>query len=165
MSISDAVQQALLNSDELPTRKVRPMERVALDSTAQQNFNVLLLGIFTLMALLLAAVGIYGVMSYSVEQRTHEIGIRAALGASRRDTLSLVLLQGLRMTLAGVMVGVAASFWLTRLLSAQLFGVTPRDPMTFVAAPLFLVAVAILAAYIPALRASRVDPVVALRHE
>ena len=95
----------------------------------------------------------------------HEIGIRAALGANRRDTLSLVLVQALRMALVGVAAGVAASFGLTRLLTAQLFGVKPSDPLTFAAVPLILLAVALAAAYIPALRASRVDPLVALRHE
>jgi ABC-type antimicrobial peptide transport system permease subunit len=104
-------------------------------------------------------------MSYSVEQRTHEIGIRAALGATRRDTLSLVLFQALRITVAGLAFGVAAAFGLTRLLNAQLFGVKPSDPLTFTAAPLILLLVALAAACIPALRASRVDPMVALRHE
>jgi ABC-type antimicrobial peptide transport system permease subunit len=165
MSVSQAVQQALLAADRLPAARIRTMEQVSLDSTARQNFNLLLLGLFAAIALLLAAVGIYGVMSYSVEQRTREIGIRAALGASRRDTLNLVLLQALRMTLAGIAAGVAASFGLTRLLSAQLFGVKPADPLTFTAVPLILLVVALAAACIPALRASRVDPLVALRHE
>jgi len=165
MSISRAVQQTLVAGDQLPATKVRTMEEASLDSTERQNFNLLLLGLFAVIALLLAAVGIYGVMSYSVEQRTHEIGIRAALGANRRDTLRLVLLQALRMTLAGVTVGIAASFGLTRLISAQLFGIKPSDPLTFIAGPLILVAVALAAACIPALRASRVDPIVALRHE
>jgi hypothetical protein len=165
MSVSQAVQQTLLAADRLPAARIRTMEQVSLDSTARQNFNLLLLGLFAAIALLLAAVGIYGVMSYSVEQRTREIGIRAALGASRRDTLNLVLLQALRMTLAGIAAGVAASFGLTRLLSAQLFGVKPADPLTFTAVPLILLVVALAAACIPALRASRVDPLVALRHE
>jgi putative ABC transport system permease protein len=117
------------------------------------------------MALLLAAVGIYGVMSYSVEQRTHEIGIRAALGATSRDTLTLVLGQALRMALRGVVVGIAAAFGLTKLMSAQLFAVKPADPLTFIAVPVILLAVAVTAACVPALRASRVDPLVALRHE
>jgi len=165
MSVSRGVQQALLAADRLPASKVRTMEQVSLDSTARQNFNLLLLGLFAAIALLLAAVGIYGVMSYSVEQRTHEIGIRAALGASRRDTLSLVLFDALRMAMAGVAAGVAASFGLTRLLRAQLFGVKPWDPPTFTSVPLILLAVALAAACIPALRASRVDPLVALHHE
>jgi len=165
LSVSQAVQDALLAVDKLPATKVRTMEQAGLDSTARQNFNLMLLGLFAAIALSLAAVGIYAVMSYSVEQRTHEIGIRAALGANRRDILSLVLMQALWMTLAGVAAGVAASFGLTRLLSAQLFGVKPSDPLTFAAVPLILLAVALAAACIPALRASRVDPLVALRHE
>ena len=104
-------------------------------------------------------------MSYSVQQRTHEIGFRTALGATRRDTLNLVLLEALRMTMVGIAAGVAASFGLTRLLSAQLFRVKPSDPLTFAVVPLLLLAVALGAACIPALRASRVDPLVAWRHE
>jgi predicted permease len=165
MSVSHAAQQALLAADQLPVAKIRTMEQASLDSTARQNFNLLLLSLFAAIALLLAAMGIYGVMSYSVEQRTHEIGIRTALGATRRDTLNLVLLQALRITVAGLAVGVAAAFGLTRLLHAQLFGVKPSDPLTFAAAPLMLLMVALAAACIPALRASRVDPLVALRHE
>ena len=165
MSVSQVVQQALLETDQLPVAKIRSMEQVSLDSTARQNFNVLLLGLFAAVALLLAAVGIYGVMSYSVEQRTHEIGIRAALGANRRDVLNLMLLQALRMAIAGIAAGIAASFGLTRLLSAQLFGVKPSDPFTFTVVPLTLLVVSLAAACIPALRASRVDPLVALRHD
>jgi putative ABC transport system permease protein len=165
MSVSHEVSQALLAADQLPAARIRTMEQVSLDSTARQNFNLLLLGLFAAIALLLAAVGIYGVMSYSVEQRTHEIGIRSALGANRRDTLSLVLVHALRMTIAGIAAGIAASFGLTRLLSAQLFGVRPSDPLTFTAVPLILLAVALAASWIPALRASRLDPLAALRHE
>lgn len=134
-----------------------------LDGAA--DFDSLILSLFAAIALLLASLGIYGVMSYSVERRIHEIGIRAALGASRRDTLSLVLLQALRMTIARVGAGIAASFWLTRLLSTQLFGVKPSDPLTFAAAPLILLAFAHAAASIPALRATRIDALTALRHE
>jgi ABC-type antimicrobial peptide transport system permease subunit len=165
MSVSHAVQQALLAADQLPAAKIRTMEQASLDSTARQNFNLLALGLFAVIALLLAAVGIYGVMSCSVEQRTHEIGIRAALGANRRDTLNLVLVQAMRMTVAGLAAGIAASFGLTRLLRAQLFGVKPSDLLTLTAVPLILLVVALAAACIPALRASRVDPLVALRHE
>ena len=165
MSVSHAVQQALLAADQLPAAKIRTMEQASLDSTARQNFNLLALGLFAVIALLLAAMGIYGVMSCSVEQRTHEIGIRAALGANRRDTLNLVLVQAMRMTVAGLAAGIAASFGLTRLLRAQLFGVKPSDLLTLTAVPLILLVVALAAACIPALRASRVDPLVALRHE
>lgn len=120
---------------------------------------------FAGIALGLAAVGIYGVMAYTVEQRTQEIGIRAALGANPTDTLWLVLRQALRMSLAGVAAGIVAAFALTRLPAAQLFGVKPSDPLTFVAVAVILLAVAAAAAYVPAKRASHVDPLAALRHE
>lgn len=165
MSVSRAVQQVLLAGNQLAATKVRTMEQVSLDSTARQNFNLLLLGLFAAIALVLAAVGIYGVTSYSVEQRTHEIGIRAALGANRWDTLSLILRQGLRMTMAGAGIGIAASFGLTRLLRAQLFNVKSSDPLTFIVVPLLLLSVALVAVCIPALRAIRVDPLTALRHQ
>ena len=166
LSVSKAVQQALLTGGtELPATNVRSMEHVMLESTARQNFNLVLLAIFAAIALLLAAVGIYGVVSYSVEQRTHEIGIRAALGASSRDTLMLVLRHATRMAMSGVAVGVAAAFGLTRLISAQLFAVKPADPATFIVVPVILLFVAVTAACVPALRASRVHPLVALRHE
>jgi predicted permease len=165
MGLSHAAQQLLLASDQLPASKVRSMEQVSDDSTARQNFDLLLLGSLAAIALVLAAVGVYGVMSYSVEQRTHEIGIRSALGAGHRDTILLVLGQAARMAAAGVAVGLAASFGIMRLLRAELFGVTPSDPLTFAAAALVLVALAMTAACVPALRAARVDPLVALRHE
>jgi predicted permease len=164
MSVSQAVR-ALLNAEELAAAKVRTMDQAAIDSTARQNFNTLLLGVFAGVALAMAAAGIYGVMSYSVEQRTHEIGIRAALGASPHATLWLVLRQALAMAVAGLAAGIAASFGLTRLLAAQLFGVKPSDPLTFAAAPLILLAVALAAAWIPAVRATRIDPLTALHHE
>ena len=109
--------------------------------------------------------GIYGVMSYSVEQRAHEMGIRSALGANRRHNLNLVLMQALRMTLAGLAAGVAGAFGLTRLLNSQLFGVKAADPLTLIAVPLILLVVALAAACVPARRASRLDPLTALRHE
>jgi putative ABC transport system permease protein len=165
LSISQAVQQALLAGDKLPATKVRTIQQLSLDSTARRNFNLLLLGMFAAIALLLAAVGIYGVTSYSVEQRTHEIGIRAALGANRSNILSLVLVQVLRLTLAGIAAGIAASFVFTRLLSAQLFAVKPLDPLTFATVPLILLGVALGAACLPARRASRGDPLIALRHD
>jgi putative ABC transport system permease protein len=165
MSVSHAVQQAMLAADQLPVAKIRTMEQAGIDSTARQNFNLLLLGLFAAIALLLAAMGIYGVMSYSVEQRTHEIGVRAALGATRGDTLNLVLLHALRITTVGLAAGIAAAFGLTRLLNAQLFGVKSADPLTFIVVPLILLLVALAASCVPALRASRVDPMVALRHE
>lgn len=164
MSVSQTVQQ-VLQADQLASGKIRTIEQLSIDSTARRNFNLLLLGLFAAIALLLAAVGIYGVMSYSVEQRTHEIGIRSALGAGAGETVRLVLRQALRVALAGVAAGIAASFWLTRLLTAQLFGVKPSDPLTFSTVPLVLIGIALASAYIPARRASRIDPLVALRHE
>jgi predicted permease len=164
-STTQAVQQALLTGDQLAATQVRTVEQLGLDSTARQNFSLLLLGTFAAIALLLAVVGIYGVTSYSVEQRTREIGIRAALGANRGSILSLVLRQALRLALVGIAAGVAASFALTRLLSAQLFKVKPLDPLTFAAVPLILLGVALAAACLPARRAARVDPLVALRHD
>ena len=116
-------------------------------------------------ALLLAAVGIYGVLSYSISLRTHEIGIRSALGATRRDLLRMVIGEGLLLTLTGVAAGTVAALGLTRVLSGLLYGIRPKDPLTFVTLALVLVAAASLAVYIPARRATKVDPMVALRHE
>lgn len=165
MSVSEAVKQTLTAIANVPATNVRTMERVSLDSTARQNFNLLLLGLFAAIALLLAAVGIYSVMSYSVERRAHEFGVRAALGATPSNTLAVVLAQAFRMTAAGVTLGLAASFGLTRLLAAQLYGVKSSDPLTFAVVPVILAAVALVAAGIPARRASRLDPIVALRNE
>ena len=163
-SIGAAVRRALAN-DQLAAGKMRTMDELGIDSTARRNFNALLLALFAGLALVLAAVGIYGVMSYTVAQRTQEIGIRTALGANPGDTVRLVLRQAFGMALVGVLAGMAASFGLMRLLTAQLFGVKPYDPLTFAAVPLILMAIALAAAFAPARRASRVDPLVALRHE
>ncbi len=126
---------------------------------------MLLLTIFGAVALVLAAIGIYGLMAYSVAQRTQEMGIRMALGADRSDIRKLVVWQGMRLALVGVLLGIAASFGLTRLIATFLFGVKPWDPAVFVSAPLILSAVALLAVWLPATRASKVDPMQALRGE
>ena len=150
---------------DLPTYGIQTMEEVMALSVGQQRFAMGLLGVFAFLALVLAGVGIYGVMSYSVSQRTHEIGIRMALGAERRDVLQLVLRQGLMLTVAGMGIGLAAAFAVTRFLRFLLFGISPTDPLTFAVITIVLGAVALLACYIPARRATKVDPMIALRYE
>jgi putative ABC transport system permease protein len=166
LSLRHSVEEALQQSNpNMPMGQSRTMEEVFSRSIAFQRFLMTLLGVFAGLALALAAVGIYGVMSYSVNERTHEVGIRMALGASRRGVLLLVIRNGLRLTVAGLAFGVAASLGLTRLMGGLLFGVKPTDPTTFVAVTFLLTAVALLASYIPARRAAKVDPMVALRYE
>jgi putative ABC transport system permease protein len=144
---------------------VQTMSAVVGGATAESRFYVVLLGTFASIALTLAAVGIYGVMSYSVSRRTHEIGIRVALGAEPSSVLMLVVAQGLRVAAVGVGIGVVASFALTRLMSKLLYGVAPADPMTFVVVTAVLCAVAVVASYVPARRATRIDPLSALRSD
>jgi putative ABC transport system permease protein len=166
LTLAGSVQNEVWAIDKgMPVSQVRSMDQVISDSIGPQRFNMLLLGIFAIIALILAVVGIYGVMSYSVSQRIHEIGVRMALGAGRRDVLSLVVGQGMRLALVGIAIGLAASFMLTRLMESLLFGVSATDPGTFVMIAATLGTVAFLACYVPARRAARVDPMVALRHE
>jgi putative ABC transport system permease protein len=166
LSLSAEAQRALrLASGGLPVGHVQTMKQVVAQSTQQDAFNLILLVSFAALALLLAAVGIYGVLAYSVQQRTQEIGIRMALGAQRREILGLVLGHGARLTLMGVAIGIAAAFGLTRFLSSQIYGIKATDPVTFIGVAILLTLVALLACYIPARRAMRVDPMVALRHE
>jgi putative ABC transport system permease protein len=141
------------------------MDQLLDESIAQQQLAMALLGGFALLALMLAAMGIYGVMSYAVTQRTHEIGVRMAMGAQPSDVLRLVVGQGLTLALIGVAVGISAALAMTRLMASMLFGVSSTDPLTFISISLLLIAVAALACYVPARRAARVDPMVALRYE
>ena len=141
------------------------MDQRIADSVAPRRFNMFLLGLFAAVALLLAAIGIYGIMAFSIEQRTREIGIRMALGARRRDVLTLVLRSGFMLALIGIGLGLAFSFIATRTMSTLLYEVSATDPTTFVVDAALLGSVALLACYIPARRATKVDPLVALRYE
>jgi putative ABC transport system permease protein len=148
-----------------PVYDISTMDAALSSSVASRRYDALLLGLFAALALLLAAIGLFGTVSYSVTQRTNEIGIRMALGAERNDVLKMVIGQGLRLALIGVTIGIAGALALTRFLSSLLYGVKPTDPLTFVAVSLILIAVALIACYIPARRAAKVDPMVALRYE
>jgi ABC-type antimicrobial peptide transport system permease subunit len=159
-----AVKSELRNLDpDLPMYYVRTMEQRVAESLARRRFSMLLLGVFAGVALILATIGIYGVMAYLVSQGTREIGIRMALGASQGKILSLVVRQGMALAFTGVTIGLAAAFLLTRLIRSLLFGVESTDPVTFVEISLLLAFIALLASYVPALRASRIDPMVCLR--
>jgi ABC-type antimicrobial peptide transport system permease subunit len=152
-------------SGGLSVARVRSMEEVATRSTARERFNMTLLTVFGCAALLLAAIGIYGSMAYSVQQRTRELGIRMALGAAPGDVRNTIAMQGMWLAVGGVSIGEAAAFGLTRFLANFLFGVKAWDPLVFTAVPLLLTAVALLAVWLPAQRATRIDPVTALRCE
>jgi putative ABC transport system permease protein len=164
-TLSSAIQAQLRQVSGLPVSDVRTMNEVVTLSTSRQRFNMLLMTIFGGSALLLAAIGIYGLMAFSVEQRTQEIGIRLALGAETGAVRNMVVVQGMRLVLIGVVLGIGSAFGLTRFLAAFLFGVNVRDPMAFTSIPIALIFIALFAIWLPALRASRLDPIQALRYE
>jgi predicted permease len=166
VAIAGAVRQAISGLDpDIPAFEIRTMASVLDESAARREFTAFLLGMFAALALALAAVGLYGVLSYAVAQRTAEIGIRMALGAAHSQVRRLVLLEGMRPALAGVILGIIGAAWATQFLPTLLFGVSTRDPATFIAVPVLLLSVAIAACAIPAWRATRVDPATALRSE
>jgi predicted permease len=165
-AIAGAVREAVWAVDkDQPVSNVRTMDQVFAAATSRERFQTLLLGLFAALALSLACAGLYGVISYAVAQRTHEIGVRMALGAQPFDVLRLVLRQGMALTLTGLVIGIGVGVAVTRVLSDMLFGVSTTDPVTFIGVPLLLLLVAFLACYIPARRATRIDPLKALRYE
>jgi putative ABC transport system permease protein len=165
-SLPAAVRNEVLAIDpDQPIAAVRTMDDVLTESVTAQRYRTLLLCLFAAVALLLAGVGIYGVISYGASQRTRELGVRMALGAQSKDVLLLVLGQGLKLALSGVLLGVAGALALTRLVKTFLFGVSATDPLTFAAIALLIMAVSLLACWIPGRRATKIDPMVALRYE
>ncbi len=164
--LAAAVREAIQDVDRAqPVSAIRTLENIVSESVTQPRFNLTLLGIFGVIALVLSAAGIYGVTSYAVNQRTHEIGIRLAVGASERDVLGLIMRQGIKPALIGLVIGLGAAFALTRLMKTLLFGVSATDPLTFAALVVLLLVIASLACYFPARRATKVDPMIALRYE
>jgi putative ABC transport system permease protein len=165
-AIAASVRQSVREVDkDQPVYNVRPMTQLLADSVARRRFNMLLLGLFAAVALLLAALGLYGVMAYSVTRRTHELGIRIALGAQTRDVLRLVVRQGMALVAVGLVIGVCAALVVTRLIRTLLFGVSNVDPLTYAGVALLLLVVTLVACLVPARRATKVDPMVALRYE
>jgi len=166
LALAGAVRKAILSIDpDQPISNVRTLEQAIARSVATRHLTLMLLGLFAGLALLLSTLGLYGVLAYTVKQRTNEIGIRMALGAQRRDVLWLVLWQGMRLAIVGVTIGVAVALALTRVITSLLFEVKPTDPLTFAGVSLFLLFLALLACYLPARRATQVDPMAALRYE
>jgi ABC-type antimicrobial peptide transport system permease subunit len=163
--LATARQQVLALDPELPLYDVRTMTALRAENIAPERLNLTLLGVFAAVALALAVIGLYGVLAYAVAQRRREIGVRMALGAQRRDVLGLVIRQGMKLVLTGALLGLFVAFALTRILARLLFEVQPTDPLTFAVVPVLLAAVALLACWLPARRAARVDPMEALRYE
>jgi predicted permease len=166
LSLATTVRNAVWSIDkDQPVSDIRTMEEIVSSAVARQRFSTMLLGVFAALALVLAAVGIYGVMSYSVAQRTREIGIRIALGAQRGDVLKMTVFSGLKLVFAGVAIGILAALVVTRVMASLLFGISATDPVTFASIAVVLVSVAAFASYIPARRATRIDPMLALRYQ
>jgi len=166
LAVAPSVERAIHEIDkDLPLFSIATMDQMMHDSLSQRRLTLVLLGSFAALALILAAIGIYGVISYAVRQRTHELGIRLALGAQPRNILTMILRQGLTLSLTGVLVGLVAAVVLTRLMRSLLFGVEPVDNLTFGMIAGVLLLVAAVACWIPARRATRVDPMIALRNE
>jgi putative ABC transport system permease protein len=165
-SVAAAIRQTVRSIDkDLPVTDVESFPKAVAGSVAQERFRTLLMSSFSGIALILAAVGIFGVISYSTSQRTHEIGIRIALGAQQHNVLRMILGQGTKLALLGVAAGAVAALLLTHFMASLLYGVSAIDPLTFGAVCIILLGVAVSACYIPARRAMRVDPMIALRHE
>jgi putative ABC transport system permease protein len=163
--INTVRHEVLSMNIQQPVTNFRPLNDILTKTLARQHFNMLLLSIFAVIALTLSAVGLYSLMSYSVTERTHEISIRIALGAQPRNLLLLIISNAMKLILIGLIIGLGAAFALTRLLSSLLFEVKATDPITFLTVSLLLILIATLASYIPARRASRIDPIVNLRHQ
>jgi putative ABC transport system permease protein len=164
--MAEAIRREIRQVDpKQPVTNVQPMQQYVSGALARPRLYAVLLGAFAALALLLAAVGLYGLMAYAVSRRTHEIGVRMALGARRLDVLGSILGEGARLTLAGLTVGAICAVVLSRVVGNLLYGVTPHDPLTYCGAALLLAVVALIAAYLPAHRASRVDPMAALRYD
>jgi putative ABC transport system permease protein len=165
-SLTSSIRSVLTSIDRnQPISSISTMDQLVQDSVGSRRGTLILLGLFSALALVLAGIGVYGVISYSVAQRTQEIGIRMALGAGREDVMKMILLQGARIASTGLIIGMLAAFVLTRYLEKLLFSVSPGDPATFAMVALVLALVALLACYIPARRTLRVDPMTALRYE
>ena len=164
-SVSVPIQQVFQNAADLPVAHIRSMDQIVIGSTARDQFNTLVLAIFAVVAILLSSIGLYGLMAYSVEQRTLEFGIRLALGADTPMVRKMIVRQAMTLACAGMVVGLAAAYGLTRLMASLLFSVRPTDPVVFVSVTVLFIAVSFLASYLPAQRTLRVNPVVALRYE
>jgi ABC-type antimicrobial peptide transport system permease subunit len=164
-SLAPAIKEGLRRATGLPVTRVRSMDEVASQSIARMQLNMVLMTIFGSFALLLASIGIYALMAYSVQQRRREMGIRMALGAQANQVRNMVVVEGVRLSLAGILIGLGAAFGLSRLIRSLLFGVTASDPTVFVIIPIVLGMFALLAVWWPARRATRIDPAGALRYE